>query len=149
MNFCRVILFTFGLLLLPHVVVAEERSVVLVTNRHCPVTELTGLEIRKAYLGVTISIGGEIIRPMRLTADEELNKIFFQAIVAMSEKSYERRALSLALKFGTPRPAEYSSLVVALEAVERLPCAILFVWARDAGNDEEIKTIKTLWQQGT
>lgn len=123
-----------------------ERSVVLITNERCPVSKLSNLDIRKAYLGVTVSVAGRPVRPLRLTGDPELDQIFFQTVVAMSEKSYERRALSLALKFGTPRPAEYDSVEGALGALERASCGVLFVWADDARNSNNTKKIKVLWQ---
>jgi hypothetical protein len=123
-----------------------ERSVVLVTNDHCSISKLSNLEIRKAYLGVTVSVGGQAIRPLRLAGDPELDQVFFQTIVAMSEKSYERRALSLALKFGTPRPTAHESVEQALATLERTPCGVLFLWAEDARRSNNTKTIRVLWQ---
>ena len=123
-----------------------ERTAVLVTNSRCPVSELSSLEIRKAYLGVAVSHDGYAVRPLRLTSDPDLNRVFFQAIVAMSEKSYERRALSLALKFGTPRPEEFASREGALAALERVDCGLLYLWANDVEHFENTKVIKALWR---
>lgn len=125
---------------------AAERTVVLITRQQCPVTELSKLDIRKAYLGVTVRAEDEPIRPLRLVDDASLNRIFFQNIVAMSEKSYARRALSLALKFGTPRPAEFAELSRALRALRESHCGILFLWAEDVPADGETKEIGRLWQ---
>ena len=133
------------LLLLPGTAAAA-RAVVLVTNESCPVSQLSNLDIRKAYLGVSVSVDGYGIRPLRLVADPELNQIFFQAIVAMSEKSYERRALSLAVKFGTPRPEEFTVLDEALDALRRTTCGVLFLWGREASTADGNKMIKVLWR---
>lgn len=122
-----------------------ERRVVLLTNDRCPVSTLSNLEVRKAYLGVSVSVGEQRLRPLRLVADKELNQIFFQTIVAMSEKSYNRRALSLAVKFGTPRPEEYSSLDEALNDLQRSICSVIFLWAQDA-DLQDTKEIRVLWQ---
>ena len=125
---------------------AKNHSVVLITNDQCPVSELTNLDIRKAYLGITVSVDGQAIRPLRMVGDPELDRVFFQTIVAMSEKSYERRALSLAIKFGTPRPAEHESLEQALAALQRQSCGVLFLWAADVKMSHNTRTIKVLWQ---
>ena len=123
-----------------------ERTVVLVTNESCPISELSNLEIRKAYVGIAVIVEGQPIRPIRLTADPELNRIFFQAVVAMSEKSYERRALSLTVKFGTPRPLEVSDLQGAFAALRDSICGVTFLWASDASSIDGHKTIKVLWR---
>lgn len=123
----------------------SERSVVLATNQSCPVSTLSNLDIRKAYLGVSVSVDEQRIRPLRLVTDAELNEIFFQTIVAMSEKSYNRRALSLALKFGTPRPQEYSSLDEALVDLQQSICGVIFMWAKDA-DLRDMRKLRILWQ---
>lgn len=125
---------------------AAERMVVLVTNNGCPISELSYLDIRKAYVGIAVTAEGEPIRPIRLIEDSDLDRIFFQTIVAMSEKSYERRALSLTLKLGTPRPEEFSDLDKALAALRRTTCGVLFLWANDIPATGDSKTIKVLWR---
>ena len=123
-----------------------ERTVVLITSESCPVQEISTLDIRKAYLSVAVTVDGHTIRPFRLGGDELLSQIFYQSIVAMSQKSYERRALSMALKWGTPRPAVFDDIESAAEAVRRLQCSVLYVWAEDADSLDGVRIIKLLWQ---
>ena len=123
-----------------------ERTVVLITSESCPVQEISTLDIRKAYLSVAVTVDGHTIRPFRLGGDELLSQIFYQSIVAMSQKSYERRALSMALKYGTPRPAVFDDIESAAEAVRRLQCSVLYVWAEDADSLDGVRIIKLLWQ---
>ena len=140
---------TFLLLLLwalGSVAAASDRTVMLVTGAGCPLSDIDNLDVRKVYLGVGVSIDGSHIRPLRLDSDERLEQIFFQSIVAMSRKSYERRALSLALKFGSPRPSEYKRLDGALDAVRRLECGIVYAWADELGGESGIKILKPLWR---
>lgn len=134
-----------SLLLLPPGAAAE-RTVVLVTSSACPVQRIDSLDVRKAYLGVLVSIDGNHLRPIRLNGDERLNRVFFQSIVAMSHKSYERRVLSLALRFGAPRPVELDDVDAALEVVRRIECAILYAWSDDVLDEPGIKILKPLWQ---
>ena len=128
------------------VAVTNELTVVLVTGSGCPISDIDNLDVRKVYLGVGVSIDGSHIRPLRFNGDDQLDRIFFQTIVAMSRKSYERRALSLALKFGAPRPAEYKQLAEALDAVRRIECGIVYAWADEIAGEPGIKVLKPLWR---
>lgn len=132
-------------MLLPAIAMAE-RTAVLVTGEKCPIADIDSLDVRKAYLGVLVDIDGYHIRPLRLSGDEQLNRVFFQTIVAMSRKSYERRVLSLALKFGTPRPAEFDNLDEALDVVRRVECGVVYAWAGDLADKTGIRTLKPLWR---
>lgn len=123
-----------------------ERTVVLITSESCPVQEISTLDIRKAYLSVAVTIDGRSIRPFRLDDDELLNQVFYQSIVAMSQKSYDRRALSMALKYGTPRPPVFDDVESAVEAVHRIECSVLYLWKKDADSLDGVRIIKLLWQ---
>jgi hypothetical protein len=131
--------------LLPQLADAE-RTVVLITSENCPVQEISALDIRKAYLSVAVNIDGHMIRPFRMRGDDMLSQIFYQSIVAMSQKSYERRALSMALKFGTPRPVVFDDIETADDAVLQLECSVLYLWKEDADSLDGIRIIKLLWQ---
>ena len=133
-----------ALLLLP-IMTAADRTVVLVTSASCPIEELDSLAVRKAYLGVGVSVGSSHIRALRLTGDAQLEEVFFQSIVAMSRKSFERRALSLALRFGTPRPIELEDLDAALEVVRTVECSIVYAWSDELVDRDGIKILQPLW----
>ena len=121
-------------------------TVVLVTGAACPLTDINALDLRKAYLGVAVKVDGERLKPILMRGDEMLEQIFYQSVVAMSKKSYERRRLSLALKYGTPRLAELDDLAAVPEALRSEACAITYLWGSDAEALQGIKTIKLLWQ---
>jgi hypothetical protein len=121
-------------------------SVVLVTAETCPVENISTLDLRKAYLGVVVSVDGHRVRPILMRGDDRLEQVFYQSVVAMSKKSYERRRLSLALKYGTPRLAEFEDVAAVSEALRAEACAITYLWRRDAETTPGIKTIKLLWQ---
>jgi len=125
---------------------SAERSVVLVTTEKCAMQTISMLDVRKAYLGISISYEGLGIRAFRLNNDDILNQIFFQTVVAMSRKSYERRLLSLLLKFGTPRPQEFADVGALLAAIRTTECGIAYMWDNDAESTSGIKSIRLLWQ---
>lgn len=122
-------------------------AVVLVTGIESPVSDISSLDVRKAYLGIAVTLNGSTLRPLRRRGDERLNLIFLQAIIAMSEKSYERRLLSMTLKFGTPRPVEVDSHEEFLERLARQPYAIGYMWKADADADARVKIVRVLWQE--
>lgn len=141
----HIVLLTAAIVLLPCDARAE-RTVVLVTGNSCPVREVSSLDVRKAYLGVTVSVDGRRLRPIRLVGDEMLNSIFYQSVVNMSRRSYERRALSLALKYGTPRLETVESADDAAQAVRDRECGVVYMWKDDVDRLSGIKTVRLLWQ---
>jgi len=126
--------------------VRAERSVVLVTNEECAMEAMSMLDIRKAYFGIAVSYEGRLVRAFRLNHDDELSHIFFQTVVAMSEKSYERRLLSMLLKYGTPRPQEFRDIGALVAALRRSDCGIAYLWLDDATSQAGLRSIRLLWQ---
>ena len=123
-----------------------EKSVVLVTHDGCAMETISMLDIRKAYFGIAVSYQGHLVRAFRLNSDVELSRVFFQTVVAMSEKSYERRLLSMLLKYGTPRPPEFEDVAALAEALRRSDCGIAYLWLDDVTSEMNLKSIRLLWQ---
>ena len=135
-----------GVMLCAGAVVAE-RQVVLVAAATSPLHDLDSLELRKLYLGYSVRRDGRIVKGLRNTGDEELNRIFLQAVVAMSEKSYRRRLLSLPLRQGIPRPSGYDEPEHLLNALSGNPYSVTYMWKEAADRSTDVKTLKVLWQQ--
>ena len=136
-----------GLLQLLQSADAADRVVVLVTSSDCEMETITALDIRMVYLGLGVSYEGQNVRAFRLNNDENLNQVFFQSVVAMSEKTYERRLLQLLLKYGRPRPRAVESPAELAAAMMEVPCNIAYMWQADAEEYAGIKAIKVLWQE--
>ena len=136
-----------GLLQLLQAADAADRVVVLVTSSDCEMETITALDIRMVYLGLGVSYEGHNVRAFRLNNDENLNQVFFQSVVAMSEKTYERRLLQLLLKYGRPRPRAVESPAELAAAMMEVPCNIAYMWQADAEEYAGIKAIKVLWQE--
>jgi hypothetical protein len=124
-----------------------EASVVLVTGKDSPVEQLSSLDIRKAYLGILVRMEDITVHPVRRRDDERLNQIFLQSVIAMSQRSYERRLLSLVLRFGTPRPVIVSDHDALVQELTSRPIAIGYMWKSDAEADDRVRIIKVLWQE--
>jgi len=145
MNFVRT-LFCIGMLLYAEVVAAE-RQVVLVAATTSPLHNLDSLELRKIYLGFTVKRDGNVIKGLRNSEDQDLNSIFLQTVVAMSEKSYNNRLLLLAIRQGTPRPAIYDKLDGLLAALLTKPYSVSYMWKDDAVESSKVKILRVLWHQ--
>ena len=126
---------------------AEDRAVVLVAAVDSPLQSLSMLTIRKVYLGIPVVQGGEYIRAVRRRDDARLNEIFMQVVVAMSDRSYERRLLSLTLKFAAPRPIEVDSLDALTDIITADAARIGYMWEHEAKADARLKILRVLWQE--
>ncbi len=125
---------------------ADGRAVVLVTDEQCPVPELSALDVRKIYMSITVSYQGVPIRGFRLNSDELLDSIFYQYVVAMTRKSYERRLLSMILKHGTPEPRQFDTVEKVAQAIGESTCSIGYMWRSQAERFDRLRTIKLIWQ---
>lgn len=126
---------------------AGDNAVVLVAASDNGLEAIDSLSIRKAYLGVPVQVHGRRVSPIRRKDDARLDEIFMQAVMAMSEKSYERRLLSLSLKFAVPRPVEALDNEQFLKLLTSEPMAISYMWQADAEADSRIRIIRVLWQE--
>jgi hypothetical protein len=126
---------------------AADDTVLLVTSGDCPMETISALDVRKAYLGIRVNHGGHAVGAFRLKNDDKLNQIFFQSVVAMSERTYERRRLLLLLKYGQPRPREFESVSKVVTALKEAACSIAYLWQRDVDTRDGVKGIRVLWQE--
>jgi hypothetical protein len=139
--------FAIGVLTLIAQLSSAEDAVVLVTSENSSFEDVSSLDIRKAYLGISVTVDGKVLRPIRRGDDERLDQVFLQSVMAMSRRSYERRLLSLVLKFGTPRPVEIDEREDLVQLLLDRPNSISYMWKSDAESDSRVKTIKILWQE--
>ena len=147
MNSVRVMLLCCMGLMLCTEVAAADREVVLVAASTSPLHNLDSLELRKIYLGFIVKRDGEIVKGLRYAEDETLNSIFLQTVVAMSEKSYMRRLLSLTIRQGIPRPVEYDEFDNLLKALSTNSYSVTYMWKDDAVRSSDVKILRVLWQQ--
>ena len=147
MSPARALLFGCVGIMLCLEVLGAERQVVLVAAATSPLHDLDSLELRKIYLGFTVKRDGHTVSGLRNTGDKDLNRIFLQAVVAMSEKSYSRRLLSLTLRQGIPRPSEYDRPQRLLDALLSDPYSVTYMWKDTAAISPDVKTLKVLWQE--
>ncbi len=140
------LLCCIGIMLCMEVAVAEHQAV-LVTSSTSPIQDIDSLELRKLFLGFNVTRDGKFVKGLRNTEDDNLNNIFLQSVVAMSEKSYERRHLSLTLRKGIPRPLEYDKSEDLLKALSKNPYSVSYMWKESAERNPDLKILRVLWEQ--
>ena len=127
--------------------VRAEDSVVLVTSADSSIRDVSSIEVRKLFLGFTVNTGnGKPIHAVTNLSDERLWQVFLQGVMGMSERSYDRRLLTLTLQSGRPRPAVVQDVDAALLAIITDGNAITFAWSYDVDDRDDIRVLRVLWQ---
>ena len=126
---------------------AEQRSVVLVVRADSVVTDLDSLAVRKLFLGLPVFVNGNPLHAVRNRSDEQLDEIFLQQIVAMSQSAYDRQVLVGLNRQGSIRPPEATSPAQVLQALYADPNAVSFMWSRDVAHNPKVRVIRVLWSE--
>jgi hypothetical protein len=101
--------------------------------------------VRKLFLGLPVLIEGSPLHPLRNRSDPQLDPIFLQQIVAMSESAYDRQILIGVNRQGWLRPAEVNTTARVLEALYADPYAVSFMWLQDVAHNPRVRAIRVLW----
>ena len=125
--------------------VSAAEQLVLIVSADSKVEQLDSLDVRKLFLGLTVTYNGDRLRPVLDEADARIKEIFLQNIVSMSDTTYDRSVLRLALIQGQVKPIAYKDVALLIKAVEADPTAVSYAWARDVAHDSRIKILRVLW----
>ncbi len=120
-------------------------QLVLIVSADSKVEQLDSLEVRKLFLGLTVIHNGDRLRPVLDEADPRVKEIFLQNIVSMSDSTYDRSVLRLALIQGQIKPIAYKDIDLLIKAVIADPTAVSYTWAKDVAHDPRIKILRVLW----
>ena len=120
-------------------------QLVLIVSADSKVEQLDSLELRKLFLGLTVIHNGDRLRPVLDEADPRVKEIFLQNIVSMSDSTYDRSVLRLALIQGQIKPIAYKDIDLLIKAVIADPTAVSYTWAKDVAHDSRIKILRVLW----
>ena len=121
------------------------QTVVLVVRSDSAVSTLDSVSVRKLFLGVPVLVNGTPLHPIRNRSDTQLDEVFLQKIVAMSQSAYDRQILIGVNRQGWLRPAEIASTAGVLEALNGDPNAISFMWLHDLAHEPRIRVVRVLW----
>ena len=124
---------------------SADETLVLIVSVDSKVDQLDSLEVRKLFLGMTVVHNGDRLRPLLNEAEPRLKDVFLQNVVSMTDMTYDRRILRLALQGGRSLPAVYADKAMLINTVAADPTAVSFAWARDVQHDKRIKILRVLW----
>jgi hypothetical protein len=133
-----------GLLVAASPALADEQ-LVLIVSADSKIEQLDSLEVRKLFLGLTVTHNGERLRPVLNEADARVKEVFLQNVVSMSDITYDRRLLRLALQQGRTQPVTYRNTALLIKAVATDPITVGYAWAKDVAHDPGVKIIRVLW----
>ena len=125
---------------------SADETLVLIVSAESKVEQLDSLEVRKLFLGMTVTHNGDRLRPLLNEADARVKDVFLQNIVSMTDMTYDRRILRLALQGGRSLPAVFTDKARLINAVAADPTAVSFAWAKDVQHDKRIKVLRVLWR---
>jgi hypothetical protein len=130
----------------PALAAADGDELVLVTSSSSRIESLNAGQIRRAFMGLSVTLPAGTIKPLVNDSSADLRFAFLQHIVGLSESMYERRRLALALQQGVAPPQAFRSEKQLLEQLERQPMGISFTWRRSVIRMPGLRVIKVLWQ---
>ena len=135
-----------GGLLFCAVEVRAADALVLVVRADSPIRSMDSLSVRKAFVGLTVSVDGITVRPVINNSQPALHTAFLQHVVGLSEQMYQRRTLTLALQQGRALPPVYTEESELVRALVANPNTVSFMWQSAADRAREIRSIRVLWR---
>lgn len=120
-------------------------DLVLVTHQSSPVTGLSAGEVRRVFMGLTVSIQQGPIRPIINASTDSLQTAFLQHVVGLSEQMYQRRRLSLELQQGVTRPQAIRDPKQLVDRLRATPMGISFMWRSDALMSPDLRILRVIW----
>lgn len=120
-------------------------DLVLVTHQSSPVATLSAGEVRRVFMGLTVSIPQGPIRPIINASSDSLRTAFLQHVVGLSEQMYRRRRLSLELQQGVIRPLAVPDQKQLVDRLRGSPTGISFMWRRDAQLVPDLRVLRVIW----
>ena len=122
-----------------------DEQLVLIVSADSKIAQLDSLEVRKLFLGLTVTQDGNRLRPVLNETDARVKEIFLQNVVSMSDITYDRSLLRLTLIQGQRQPTAYRDIALLLKAVAADPSAVSYAWAKDVARDSRLRILRVLW----
>ncbi len=80
-------------------------------------------------------------------SDQQLQMVFLQYVVSMSEPAYQRRLLMLTLEQGRRMPVTYADGAQLLAAVAASTGAVSYAWESAALRNPRVRILRELWHE--
>jgi hypothetical protein len=123
---------------------AREELALIVSTRS-EVKQLDAPLARRLFVGLTVVENGVRLRPLLNESEPRIKDLFLKYIVAMSESTYERYLLRLALFQGRIKPKVYEESNQLIDAVAADPTVVSYLWVQAAVHDPRIRVLQIAW----
>jgi hypothetical protein len=131
-----------GVVLLPSAAVyANETNLVLVASSGSILPSIKANDVRKAFLGIPVSVNEKTIVPIVNSSNNDTKELFLQRVLFMSGAVYERHSVGRVFRNGGNKLAEFSDPIALASALNANPLSISFMLAADA---KKMTTVKIL-----
>lgn len=125
-----------------------DEALVLVTSAQSSIPELNSLDIRKLYLGFNVRDRSERqIVALTNASDDRVMTVFLQNVMAMTQRAYNRRLLTLAVQSGRARPRTVRSLDQLHQLLLSDQMMVTCMWKTDADKFADLKVLRVLWTE--
>jgi hypothetical protein len=141
----RMLLLGISLLLGAASPVCAAEELALIVSAHSNIEQLQSPLVRRLFLGFNVTQHGMRLRPVLNEADPQIKELFLQNIVSMSDSTYDRYVLRLALLQGLTQPMVYKSNAELLDAVAADPTVVGYVLAKDGAHDARVRILRIVW----
>jgi hypothetical protein len=123
---------------------ANEANLVLVAASGSTLPPIKANDVRKAFLGVPVTVSEKIIVPIVNSSNNDTKELFLQRVLFMSGAVYERHSLGRVFRNGGNKLAEFSDSIALANALTATPLGISFMLAADAKKIPSLKILGDL-----
>lgn len=119
-------------------------SVVLITHQSSRLETLSLLEIRRLYLGFSLS-NKYVSRPVINRTKEKLYEDFLKNVMHMTEDGYKRKIVRRVFRYGADYIEELHSIKEIEEHLVVYPGDVIFVASENLAEIDNAKVVARLW----
>jgi hypothetical protein len=123
------------------------QELALIVSADSKVDQLDPPLARRLFLGLTVAQGGVRLQPLLNESDPQITDLFLRYIVSMSDSTYFRYLLRLALVQGRTKPTVYKKSNELIDAVASDPMVVGYAWVTDVNHDPRIRVLRIVWHE--
>jgi hypothetical protein len=121
------------------------QELALIVSTRSQVNQLDPSLTRRLFVGLTVVENGVRLRPLLNESEPRIKDLFLQYIVSMSESTYDRYLLRMALIQGRIKPTVYEESNKLIDAVAADPTVVSYLWVTEAVHDPRIRVLRIVW----
>ncbi|TNF38792.1 MAG: hypothetical protein EP315_00690, partial [Gammaproteobacteria bacterium] len=129
------------LLILPCSLLANDNSVVLIASKNTEITEITIIDLRRIYLGITPHKARRVNEPILNLSNEQIHHDFLKNIMRMTDDGYRRKIIKRVFRRGSATIKEAHTTEEIMSHLNENKNNISFIRAGDISDKAEVRII--------